>query len=186
MRALVLIGLVTFASGCSNSAAAPADAGSTSHSDAGDASLGDGAATGAAAFVGTWARSGEFAITCPGKPESDEAITGDLLIALGGGSDSIVATQPDGCTLTYVVSGSVASAAAGQPCNSTIEGGTGSITTTVTHTLTLSSDGSSLAEASSDTVAFSLGDGGSLDCTATSTGTFTRPGAGGSDASTGD
>lgn len=103
----------------------------------------DGGASGAAAFVGTWARSGSQTVTCPGGTTTN-AITGNLVIAAGTMAGTIAATQPDGCATTYSVSGNVASAAAGQTCNTTTEAGVAEVTTVVSHTLTLSADGSTL------------------------------------------
>jgi hypothetical protein len=130
----------------------------------------DGGAGGAAAFVGTWARSGSQTVTCPGGVTIN-AISGDLLITPGTTVGTIVGMQPDDCLTTYSVSGNVASAAIGQVCNTTTEAGVAETTTVVTHTLTLSADGSTLT---------SVGDG-TLDKTATMTmcttmgmGTYTK------------
>jgi hypothetical protein len=111
----------------------------------------DGGASGAAAFVGTWARSGSQTVTCPGGTTTN-AITGNLVITAGTTAATITATQPDGCATTYSVSGNVASASAGQTCNTTTEGGVAELTTVVSHTLTLSADGSTLTSVGNETL----------------------------------
>jgi hypothetical protein len=140
--------------------------------DAGDA--GDAGATGVGAFVGTWGRAGTLALTC-GIHEYDYPITGTLSIALGTTSDAVVGTASDtGCTETYSVAGNVASAAAGQTCTLVTDAGSQTVLTAVKHTLTVSSDGTTLAGAASDTVAITGADGGTESCTASSTGSFTK------------
>jgi hypothetical protein len=190
MRSVSSIGLVTFtlAVGCSSSTpAVPTDAsasgvdssagssdasGNPSDASPSEASLED-AAMGAPAFVGTWARSGNEALTC-GPHELDASLDGNLVIALGTAASSIVATQPGGCTTTYTVSGNVASAAAGQSCSVTTEAGIQSVATIITHTLTVSADGSTLAEASSASDVETFADGGVENCTLTTSGSFAK------------
>jgi hypothetical protein len=111
----------------------------------------DGGASGAAAFVGTWARTGSQTVTCPGGITTN-AITGNLVITAGTMAGTLIGTQPDGCVTTYSVSGNVASAAAGQMCNTTTEAGVAEVTTVVSHTLTLSADGSTLTSVGDDTL----------------------------------
>jgi hypothetical protein len=117
----------------------------------GGVAIDDGGASGAAAFVGTWARSGSQTVTCPGGVTTN-AITGDLVITEGTTAGTIVGTQPDGCVTTYSVSGNVASAAAGQSCNTTTEAGVAETSTVVSHTLTLSADGSTLTSVGDETL----------------------------------
>jgi hypothetical protein len=112
-------------------------------------------------------------VTCPGKT-TDVSLLGVSVIVLGSASGTLVETLPGGCVLDYTVSGNVASASPGQPCSTTTEAGIPAVVTTTTHTLTLSADGDTLTEAASDGVAFSLGDGGTEDCTQQSSGSFTK------------
>ena len=122
-------------------------------------SMADGGVSGAAAFVGTWARTGTQTVTCPTGNPTTNMITGNLVITLGSASDSISGKQPNGCVTNYTVSGNVATAAAGQSCNVTTEAGIAETDTEATHTLTLSADGTTLTSMSS----------GTLDKTATMT-----------------
>jgi hypothetical protein len=132
---------------------------------------GDGGATGAAAFVGTWARSGTQTITCPTGNPTTNNITGNLVIALGSASDTIVGTPPDGCQTNYSVSGNVATAAAGQSCNITTEAGIAETITVVTHTFTLSADGKTLDAEVTSTIDKTATN---TTCTAVSSGTYTK------------
>ncbi len=149
----------------------PQDAGADA-SDGGDA--GDAGASGPGAFVGTWSRSGTETLTCLTTHITEIPFSGDLVIALGTTAGTIVATQPDGCVENYTVSGNVATTTAGQSCQATTEAGVASVSTIVTHTLTVSADGSTLTEAGSDNVAITFPDGGTESCTAASTGSFPK------------
>jgi hypothetical protein len=130
----------------------------------------DGAA-GPEAFVGTWLRSGTQTVTCPTGNPTTTNITGDLVIALGSASDSIVGTQPDGCMTNYSVTGNVATAMAGQSCNTTTEAGVAEVITVTTRTFTLAADGKSLASTGSDTIDKTAT--GTV-CTQTGSGTYTK------------
>ncbi len=110
-----------------------------------------GSTGGAGAFVGTWARSGTQTVTCP-SGSTTNMISGDLVIALGPMSDTLVATQPDGCMTNYSVSSNIATAMPGQMCSITTEAGVAETITVTSHTLTLSSDGLSLVSMSTDTI----------------------------------
>jgi hypothetical protein len=121
-----------------------------------DGGVGDGGgeagASGAAAFVGTWARSGTQTVTCPmGNPTTNQ-ITGNLVIALGSMSGSITATTPDGCATQYSVSGNVATATAGQTCNIVTDAGVAETITTNSRTFTLSADGLTLMAVGNETI----------------------------------
>ncbi|HTQ44729.1 MAG TPA: hypothetical protein VMI75_18335 [Polyangiaceae bacterium] len=48
----------------------------------------------------------------------------------------VAVTAPDGCVTNYSVSGNVATAAAGQVCNTTTEAGVAETITVISHTLT--------------------------------------------------
>jgi hypothetical protein len=112
---------------------------------------GGSAASGAAAFVGTWARAGTQTITCPTGSPRTNMLTGKLVIALGSAAGSIVGTQPNGCVTNYTVSGDVATAAAGQTCKVSADAGSETVTV-VTHTLTLSAGGLTLTSAGNETI----------------------------------
>lgn len=137
----------------------------------GDAGASDGGATGAAAFVGTWTRSGTQTVTCPGSPAMTTNLGGNLVIAAGSSSDTIVGTPPNGCMTTYTVSGNVASAMAGDTCSLTTEAGIAETITTHSHTLTLSADGQSLTTAENATIDKTAT---MTMCTAVASGTFTK------------
>lgn len=126
---------------------------------------------GASAFVATWARSGSQTVTCPTGNPTTTNITGNLVITLGSSATGIVGTQPDGCATNYTVSGNVATAAAGQSCNVTATGGVAETVTVQTHTLTLSTDGNTLASSSTDTIVKTATN---TTCTGTASGTYTK------------
>jgi hypothetical protein len=130
----------------------------------------------ATAFVGTWSRAGTVTTTCPGQAPSDAAFTGTLTITAGADANSIVGTESvHGCSTTYLVSGSVATAAAAQKCTFTNPKGGQSTSTNTSHTLTLSADGKTLSEASTGNVVVGEADGGAgVTCTVTSSGAFTK------------
>jgi hypothetical protein len=138
--------------------------------DEGGPPQGDAGATGASAFVGTWARSGTQTTMCPGGTTTT-AVTGNLVITLGSGSGTIVAKQPDGCVTDYTVSGNVASAAAGQMCSTTTEAGVAETITVMSHTLTLSADGTTLDSTGSESLDKTAT--GTM-CTIMSSGTYTK------------
>jgi hypothetical protein len=108
-------------------------------------------ANGASAFVGTWLRSGSQTVTCSGTVTVN-ALSGNLVITLGSTAGTIVGTQPDGCVTTYSVNGNVATAAPGQTCDVTFDGGLAEMVTVVSHTLSLSPDGNSLGSMASDKI----------------------------------
>lgn len=141
-----------------------ADGGVTA-ADGGDASVGP------ASFVGTWARSGTQTVTCPTGMPTTTAFGGNLVITMGATSDTIVGTQPDGCVTTYTVSGDTATAAPGQVCMVTLDGGAKETVTETSHTLTLSADGTTITSMSTSTID-KLASG--TMCTATASGTFTK------------
>lgn len=136
-----------------------------------DGGSGGGSDGGAGAFVGVWARSGSRTVTCPTGSPNVNAITGDLVIALGSAVGSITATQPDGCVTNYTVAGNVATAAAGQTCNVTTEAGVAETITVVSHTLALSADGATLVSMASETIDKTAT---MTMCSATSSGTYTK------------
>jgi hypothetical protein len=126
--------------------------------------------TGAAGFVGTWSRSGMQTVSCPtGTTMSN--ITGDVVIALGSGSNTIVLTQPDGCMTTYSISGDVATATPGQSCSITTEAGIAETITVTSHTLTLAANGQTLASQGGDTIDKTAA---GVTCTGMSSATFTK------------
>lgn len=179
MRTLLimrLVGLVAFAAGCSSSTppAVPNDASTgagDSSTDASSEDAAEAAASGPGAFVGTWTQALAFLETCPGGKTYQESLAGNVVITLGTGASSLLATQYNGCTETYAVSGSVATSTGGQPCSEATDAGVVlSVITTVTSTLTVSSDGTTLTEAATDSVSQTLPDGGTESCTATLTG----------------
>jgi hypothetical protein len=128
------------------------------------------AASGVTAFIGTWSRSGTESTVCPGGTTMS-SFTGNLLIGRGLATDTVIGTQPDGCMITYTVSGNVATATPGQSCNITTEGGVAETITVTTHTLTLSADGLTLMAQGSDTIDKTMT---MTMCTRTSTGTLTK------------
>jgi hypothetical protein len=99
-------------------------------------------------------------------------LQGNLVIALGTAANSIVGTQPNGCMTNYSVAANVATEVAGQSCTVNITGGT-QVTTPTSHTLTLSSDQKSLAQASAGTRVDTV-NGVATTCTYTTTGTYTK------------
>ncbi len=136
-----------------NALEAMVDEGLCAEEDGGWSMLdGGSAASGAAAFVGTWARSGTQTVTCPTGTPTTGMITGNLVIALGSTAGAVTGTQPDGCVTNYAVSGNVATAAAGQSCSVTTEAGIAETDTVIAHTLTLSGDGTILTSMSSETI----------------------------------
>jgi hypothetical protein len=141
------------ADGGGGTGAADAEASDAGASDAeaSDAGASDAAASGPEAFVGTWSRSGTQTLTCP-TGTTMVTLKGNLVIALGSSSDTIVVTQPDGCMTTFTVSGNTATAMAGQSCTTTTDAGVTTDATVTTHTLTLSADGSTIMSQSTDAV----------------------------------
>jgi hypothetical protein len=127
-------------------------------------------------FVGTWARTGTVTTMCAGQAATDNPITGNLVIALGTGADSLVTTDSvNSCMTTYTVSGRVASAMPGQMCMSTNARGGQNTLTNQSHRLTLSDDGKTITEAGmGSVVVVPAGGGASVTCTSTSHGTFTK------------
>jgi hypothetical protein len=104
------------------------------------------------------------------------AITGTLTITSGSSAGTISALGTEGCTTTYSVSGNVATAApAGQTCTVTNNAGGQGVRTNQSHTLTLSSDGASIAEAGTATIVRTDAMGKMTMCTSSSQGTFTKP-----------
>jgi hypothetical protein len=181
MRFVVLLGVLALAAACSSSSPAGGGGGDSGGggndgaspgSDGGDASSGEaGGATGAAAFVGTWARSGTTTLSCPGSNPQMGMLSGNLVITIGTAAGTIVGTQPNGCMTTYSVTGNVASLTATDVCTSTgPAGGTETLTNTM-HTFTLASDGKTFAEASAGML--SVGDAGA-PCPYSTMGTFTK------------
>jgi hypothetical protein len=160
MRRISPILYTALAAACSSSTAAD----STPNNAAADA------------FVGTWARAGTVTTVCPGQSPTDTAFTGTLGIALGSATGSIVGTDSvNGCVADYTASGSVATARSGQTCTFTNARGGQSTLTNDTHTLTLSADGKTIAEASTGGVVIESPDGGkTTTCTSSSSGTFTK------------
>ena len=125
-------------------------------------------------FIGSWNRSGSQTITCNGTPTTN-SFAGVLTIAAGTTSNQIIGTQPDGCQTTYTISGSTASATAGQTCTIAVTGGSW-LVTVQSHTLVFSGSGgtgSTLAATSSTTIAETV-NGTTTNCTASATGTFTK------------
>lgn len=139
--------------------------------DGGTSVADGGASVGPASFVGMWARSGTQTVTCPTGSPTMTTVGGNLNITLGTTSNTIVGTQPDGCAVTYTVSGDTATAAAGQTCNVTLDGGAHETITVTSHTLTLSADGTTLTSMSSSSID-KLATG--TTCTAMASGTFTK------------
>jgi hypothetical protein len=137
-------------------------------SDAGPADAG---AAGAAAFVGTWARSGTETLTCSTGTPTTATIKGNLAITLGTTSSTIVGTAPDGCMTIFTVSGNVATATAGQTCNTTTDAGVAETITVNSRTLTLSADGKSLDVAGNETVDKTAA---GTTCTRMGSGTYTK------------
>jgi hypothetical protein len=125
---------------------------------------------GAAAFVGTWARTGTQTVTCPGSSPTTTNISGNLVISLGTTATGIVGTQPDGCVTNYSVSGNVATAASGQTGNVS-PGGVAETVTVNSHTLTLSSDGTTITSNGTDTI---LKTATNTTCNGTNSGTYTK------------
>jgi hypothetical protein len=152
-----------------------AQAGGTwSSSDGGTSDGGAGSdvgAMGAAAFVGTWTRAGTATLTCPTGNPTTSSLTGNLVIALGSPTTTILGTAPDGCVTNYSVSGNVATAMVGEAYNETTEAGVAETITVVSHTLTLSADGETLTSTGSSiidkTATMTM-------CTQTSSGTFAK------------
>jgi hypothetical protein len=139
-------------------------------SDAGPTDAG-GPATGAAAFVGTWARSGTQMLTCPTGTPTTTTIKGDLLITLGTTAGTVVGNTADGCMTTFTVSGNVATATPGQTCNTTTDGGVAETITVNSRTLTLSADGSSVDVMGNESVDMTAS---GVTCTRTGSGTYTK------------
>jgi hypothetical protein len=137
-------------------------------SDAGPADAG---ATDTAAFVGTWARSGTETLTCPTGNPTTSTLNGDLVITLGTTAGTIVGTVPDGCMTIFTVSGNVATATAGQTCNTTTDAGVAETVTVNSRTLTLSADGKSLDVTGNETVDKTAA---GTTCTRTGSGTYTK------------
>jgi trimeric autotransporter adhesin len=134
--------------------------GGASTTDAGDA----------AAFVGSWMRSGSQTITCEAGSPKTSTFAGTLTLVLGSSPDTLVGTQPDGCATIYSVSGSVATAMADQTCDLSTDAGMETQTVTM-HTLTLSADGTSLMSASTTTIDETPT---MTTCTAVASGTYTK------------
>jgi hypothetical protein len=159
------LGALSF--GCSSSSTSTngTDAGTTENDGGGSGSSG----TVADGFVGTWTRTGNVSVICGDQAPTMTKLTGNLVIALGTGANAIVATTPDGCMTKYTITGSVASEDSGQTCMST----NGKIENTQ-HTLTLSGDRKSLSETSQGTILEPDPDGGMMNCTLESMGTFSK------------
>jgi len=197
MRTVVSVGLIALPIACGSSGnLGAADAGEGGHDSAGggrhhdsaspgpeagtdsssDAPSSDGdGVMGAAAFVGTWARTIVVTITCPGMTTPDmQLIKTDIVITLGTAPDTIVGTQTGGCSTTYTVSGNVASSMVGMDVCTDIIGpyGCGTLTQ-AKHTFTLSSDGKTIAQAAQGTLTQPF-DGGTVDCDDVATGTFIK------------
>jgi hypothetical protein len=98
-----------------------------------------------AEFIGTWTYSpgATETVTCNGGNPSTESVTGSLTIAAGV-SDPLAVTSGS-CTLTFDVSGDVATVTTGQSCSST-GSGTTAVTTFSTLTLTLGNPTTMLTE----------------------------------------
>jgi hypothetical protein len=115
-------------------------------------------ATGASAFIGTWNASGTNVVTCFDQATVTQDLTGTLAITAGPSSDTITASYPDGCQLTFTVAGNVATIAPrSMICQGAIDMGT--IPTSeesISHSLTLSADGHSLSEVGNETVTETL------------------------------
>ena len=137
--------MATYESSCAklNGTWVPADGGTTGTGGS-TGTGGAGGATGASAFVGTWTRSGTQTITCGTGNPTTTMISGNLVIALGSTSGTIIGTTPDGCGTNYTVSGSVATAMAGEACNTTTDAGVAETITVGMRTFTLSANGLSL------------------------------------------
>jgi hypothetical protein len=113
---------------------------------------------GAQAFVGTWKAGGTNIVSCFDQATVTQDLTGSLAITNGPSSDTITASYPDGCQLTFTVSGNVAMIAPrSMICQGALEMGT--IPTSeesISHSLTLSADGNTLSESGNETVTESL------------------------------
>jgi hypothetical protein len=157
------LGVNVFQSECTK------DGGTWTGSGPSDGGAGGGT-SGAAAFVGTWARSGTQTVTCNGNITTNN-ITGDLVIALDAMSGVIDGTPPDGCVTKYTVSSNVATANSGQSCSITTDAGVAEVITTNSRTLTLSADGTTLAVSGSETIDKTATQ---VMCSAMSTGTYTK------------
>ncbi len=135
------VSLFLVAAGCASSS-------SPSNSDA----------TGASAFIGTWNAGGSNVVTCFDQATVTQDLTGTLDITAGPSSDTVTASYPDGCQLTFTVTGNVATIAPrSMICQGAIEMGT--IPTSeqsVSHSLTLSADGRTLSESGNETVTETL------------------------------
>jgi hypothetical protein len=138
-------------------------------SDAGPTDAGVG--TGAAAFVGTWSRSGTETLTCPTGTPTTSMIKGDLVITLGATDGTIIGTTADGCMTTFTVSGNVATASPGQTCNTTTDAGVAETITVNSRTLTLSADGNSVDVMGNESVDKTAS---GVTCTRTGSGTYTK------------
>ena len=111
-------------------------------------------AMGVQAFVGTWKASGTNIVSCFSQAVVTQDLTGSLVITDGPTSNTISATYPDGCQLTFTVSGNVATVAPGSMiCQGALDMGT--VTTSeqsINHSLTLATDGNSLADTGNESV----------------------------------
>jgi hypothetical protein len=166
LSTLVLaLGALSFGCSSSSTSTGGTDAGPTGNDGGGTG----GGGTVADGFVGTWTRTGNVTVMCGDQTPTSSTLSGNLVIALGTGSNALVATSPDGCMTKYTISGNTASEDSGQKCMST----NGTIENTQ-HTLTLSSDKKTLTETSQGTILEPDPDGGMMNCTLETMGTFTK------------
>jgi hypothetical protein len=105
-----------------------------------------------------------------GTPTKD-TLGGSIVIALGTSSGTITFHQPNGCTFDFAVSGNTATAVAGQMCTQAPnDAGVSNAITEGNHTLTLSSDGTTITSVDNFTEVKS---NNQTVCTATSNTTLT-------------
>ena len=135
-------------SGASSPAGGAGGAGGTHVSvdglSGGGASIGAGGGTG---ILGGWRyATGKTTRVCPNEQGTDAPPEGGIMIAAGTSATEVLVSEPGACTLHFDLSAGVATAAPDQTCGGP-DGAGGQITFgMMAWTLTLSSDGQTLAE----------------------------------------
>jgi hypothetical protein len=121
-------------------------------------------------WLGSWNAAVTEQETCPPAPVNTTSLTGTLAIVAGTASDSIITQPPNGCDLTWTVSGNDATLVANQTCS--VPGSAGGTWNPTFTTGGLTLNGNQIAVGDSGTGV--LENGVTVQCTFNQLGVFTR------------
>jgi len=120
-------------------------------------------------YIGLWTSVGNEIETCNSVPHNT-SLNGLLTIAQGASPADVVTNAPNGCDLTWSVSGNTASLKGSQTC--AVSGSAGGIWTATFTSGSLTLSGNSISYSDQGTGV--LNTAPAIQCTFTQAGTFTR------------